>query len=98
MARARAQDEGITIVVRTRTVYTDDVKNVTLSADEELIEAARKRARAERTTLNAEFRRWLARYSGRDDKAAAYQSLMQELGQRVSTGGRKFTRDEMNER
>ena len=40
------------------------VKNITLSADEGLIEAARRRAAAERTTLNAEFRMWLAEYAG----------------------------------
>lgn len=74
------------------------MKNVTLSADERLIEAARKRARAEQTTLNAEFRRWLEQYSAREDKVRAYESLMQELRSRVKTGGRKFTRDEMNER
>ena len=34
------------------------MKNITLSADEGLIEAARRRAAAERTTLNAEFRLW----------------------------------------
>lgn len=74
------------------------MKNITLSADEKLIEAARERARAEHTTLNAEFRRWLESYSMREDKAHAYESLMWELRQRVKTGGRKFSRDEMNER
>ncbi|MGH8503737.1 MAG: hypothetical protein ACREVE_14985 [Gammaproteobacteria bacterium] len=74
------------------------MKNITFSADEKLIEAARERARSEHTTLNVEFRRWLERYSMREDKARAYESLMQELRQRVKTGGRKFTRDEMNER
>jgi hypothetical protein len=34
----------------------------------------------------------------RKDKARAYESLMQELRQRVRTGGRKFAREEMNER
>ncbi|HET8701492.1 MAG TPA: hypothetical protein VFL97_07485 [Nitrococcus sp.] len=74
------------------------MKNITLSADENLIEAARERARTEHTTLNAEFRRWLESYSMREDKARAYESLMQELRQRVKTSGRKFSRDEMNER
>ena len=74
------------------------MKNVTLSADEKLIKAARNRARSEHTTLNAEFRRWLEFYAMRKDKARTYDSLMEELRQRVGTGGRKFTRDEMNER
>lgn len=36
---------------------------ITLSADENLIEAVRKRARAEHTTLNEQFRRWLELYA-----------------------------------
>ncbi|MDZ7728611.1 MAG: hypothetical protein U5Q44_10705 [Dehalococcoidia bacterium] len=36
------------------------MKNITLSADENLIEAARERARRENTTLNEQFRRWLS--------------------------------------
>lgn len=69
-----------------------------MSADEKVIEAARERAQSENTTLNAEFRRWLKRYSAREDRFHAYEAVMQELRGRVKTGGRKFTRDEMNER
>lgn len=73
------------------------MKNITLSADERLIEAARERARAEHTTLNDEFRRWLEEYARRNDRAQRYQALMSRLrGKYVA--GRKFTRDEMNER
>ncbi len=36
------------------------LKNITLSAEKELIENARDRAEAKNTTLNAEFRRWLS--------------------------------------
>jgi hypothetical protein len=35
------------------------MKNITLSADEDLIEQARLVARAQRRTLNAGFREWL---------------------------------------
>ena len=74
------------------------MKNITLSADEGLIEAARARARNEHTTLNAEFRRWLADYARRRQRADAALALIDQLGTYVRTGGRKFTRDEMNER
>lgn len=47
----------------TRLVYTWIVKNITLSADEKVIEAARKKARAANRTLNEEFRRWLDTYA-----------------------------------
>ena len=45
-------------------------RNITLSADENLIEAARRRAAAQHTTLNAQFRLWLADYVGREQQAA----------------------------
>ena len=35
------------------------MKNVTLSAEEAVIERARERARQEKSSLNQEFRRWL---------------------------------------
>ena len=74
------------------------MKNITLSADENLIEAARIRARAERTTLNEQFRLWLADYVGRRQQADAAISTIRALRGRLATGGRWFTREEMNER
>ncbi len=74
------------------------MKNITLSADESLIEAARQRARAEHTTLNEEFRRWLAGYARRQKKADTALAVIDELRGKLRTGGRKFTRQEMNER
>jgi molybdenum-dependent DNA-binding transcriptional regulator ModE len=81
-------------------VYTEDfktMKNITLSADEKLIEAARERARAEHTTLNEEFRRWLKAYARREQQAAEALAVMRELQGKLRVG-RKLTRDEMNER
>jgi hypothetical protein len=74
------------------------MKNITLSADEGLIEAARERARTEHTTLNEQFRLWLADYARREQRAERAMAVVRELRGRVRTGGRKFTRDEMNER
>ena len=70
------------------------MRNVTVSADEELIDRVRLRARRENKTLNAVFREWLQRYAGNSTAAAEYQQLMRRLSHvRVD---RKFTRDEMN--
>lgn len=74
------------------------VKNITLSADENLIEAARARAQAEGTTLNEKFRLWLDGYVGRRQQADAAIATIRALRGRLATGGRKFTRGEMNER
>ncbi|HXR97795.1 MAG TPA: hypothetical protein VN709_08120 [Terriglobales bacterium] len=46
------------------------MKNITPSADERLIEAARAVAQRKRTTLNAAFRAWLRDFSqGGDNRA-----------------------------
>ena len=79
-------------------MYTDSVsiKNITLSAEEDLIEQAREIARSHRSTLNEAFREWLEQYVTRAGDAEAYRSLMHRL--RHINAGRPYTRDEMNER
>lgn len=72
------------------------LKNVTLSADAAMIEEARKKAGSESTTLNAAFRRWLARYVDPSRSESEYRILMSELSHVRS--GRAFSRDELNER
>ena len=74
------------------------MKNITLSADENLIEAARRRAVAEHTTLNEQFRLWMENYVRREQQAAEAMRVIRELQGGIFTGGRKFTRGEMNER
>lgn len=73
------------------------MRNVTLSADETLIENARLRAESENTTLNNLFRIWLSRYAGEPRLTA------EEVRRTVETvghfrAGRRFTREERNER
>lgn len=73
------------------------MKNITLSADEHLIERARQTAQAQHKTLNDAFREWLEQYTAQNGDVEAYDRLMQRLRGHV-TAGRKFTREEMNER
>jgi predicted transcriptional regulator len=72
------------------------MKNITFSADEELIEQARSIARAQRKTLNEVFREWLAQFTSNSGNTQEFDSLMKRL--RHVNAGRKYTRDEMNER
>ena len=74
------------------------MRNITLSAEEGLIEEARRLAASRSTTLNAEFRQWLAGYVGRKRQAEKAMATIRELQAIYGTGGRKFTREEMNER
>ena len=72
------------------------MKNITLRAEKGLIEQARRVARAQRTTLNAAFRKWLKRYVARAGSGAAVVALMRRL-QHVRSSG-PYSRDELIER
>lgn len=81
----------------TKFVYTISMmKNITLSADDAIIQQARRRATAENTTLNELFRAWLERYVTQPSAAQRYDDLMTGLDHINAT--RKFSREEMNER
>jgi hypothetical protein len=72
------------------------MRNVTLSAEEELIERARLVARQRHTTLNEAFREWLHQFTASSGDVKQFDELMSRL--RPLRAGRRFTRDEMNER
>ena len=72
------------------------MKNVTLSADENLIEQARLVAHTQHKTLNAAFREWLEQYAAESGSAREVEALFKRL--RHVRAGRHFSRDEMNER
>lgn len=72
------------------------LRNVTFSAEERLLGAARRKAAREQRSLNEVFREWLRHYVERDDAAERFDRIMNRL--RYVRSGRKFTRAEMNER
>lgn len=74
------------------------LKNITFSADKWLIEAASQRASDEHSTLNEQFRQWLESYAGGEQRAARAAAVIEDIGSRMRTRGRHFTREEMNER
>jgi len=72
------------------------LKNITLSADEELIQKARERAQKENTSLNISFRQWLQQYVNSSATHLDYDNFIQSLSYARSAHG--FSRDEFNER
>jgi hypothetical protein len=72
------------------------MKNITLSADADLIEKARAVAQSENTTLNAAFREWLESYARRKGDVEAFRAVMESLKHIDARG--PYTREEMNER
>lgn len=73
--------------------------NVTFSADKAVLERARARAKQRSTTISKEFRAWLQQYADEEaqERVRAFREIMAKINY-ASSGGRKFTREEMNER
>lgn len=55
------------------------IRNITLSADEQLIARARQQAFNRGTTLNEEFRQWLASFADQESSGDDYHHLMKRL-------------------
>jgi len=74
------------------------MNTITLSIDDELMEAASGRAQAEHSTVDELARQWLIGYAGAQASADAAMGVVEDLRGKLKTGGRKFTRDDMNAR
>lgn len=72
------------------------MKNITLSADEQLIEQARLLAKSRHKTLNRMFREWLEQLTAQSGGTQEFEALMKRL--KYVQPGRRFSREEMNER
>ena len=53
-------------------------------------------AHEEHTTINEKFRQWLASYVNMEQNEKNYHKMMEELN--CVDPGKKFTRDDLNER
>lgn len=71
------------------------MKNITFSADDGLIDLARKKAQQEHRTLNEAFRDWLAAYTGSQNRTTVEE--IRNKWKHLKVGG-PYSRDEMNER
>ena len=76
-------------------MYAVLVRNIIFNGDKSDIELAREQSRGQNTPLSELFRHWLRWIAGRG-RARKYRAMMERL--RYADAGRKFTRDEMNER
>jgi len=72
------------------------MRKITFSADRADVELARESAHRRNTTLDELFREWLREVAAGQERAREYRAMMERL--RHVNAGRKFTRDEMNER
>ncbi len=72
------------------------MKKIAFSADEWQIARARAVARREGRKLGDAFREWLNEYGSKRATPEQIEALFDRL--KYANSGRKFTRDEMNER
>jgi hypothetical protein len=72
------------------------MRTITITLDENLAEAAEREAASRNRTLEDEVVRLVEEYS-RQARAEAAQRLVREMQAYVRTGGRRFTREELNE-
>lgn len=73
------------------------LRNLTLSAPPELIDRARRKAESRKTTLNSEFRLWLAKYS--EDSVPTANDIESLLdGMTYFSAGPRPNREELNSR
>ena len=72
------------------------MERFTLTVDKSLLEDAKKVAEASQTTLDAALLEWLVEYTAGLERVRKYDALMERL--KHVNAGRKFTREEMNER
>ena len=72
------------------------LKNITLSAPQNLLNRARAKALEQNSTLNALFREWLESMSREPSNVEEVRALLATLS--YASAGKKFSRDEMNER
>lgn len=79
------------------------LKNITFSADEHLLNAAHEKAQRQQTNLNAEFQRWLVRYTTQTNESEPkgsiqdFNALIDQLSTQIQFD-RTYTRDELNAR
>ena len=72
------------------------MKKISFTANETDIELARESADRQNTTLDELFREWLRTLAAGPRRAREYRALLKRL--RYVNAGRRFTREEMNER
>jgi hypothetical protein len=72
------------------------LKRITFRAEDSLIDRARRRAKDKRTTLNAEFQRWLVRNVDTSQSVTELEELIKTFG--YAKRGNNVSRDEMNHR
>ena len=76
------------------------MKNITLSVDEKVLDAARRYAAARNTSVNGIVRQYLTSLAAREDRAGKARRRLQKLSDRSTArvGKRTWSRDDLHGR
>lgn len=76
------------------------MKNITLSVDEKVLAAVRRKAAEQNSTVNALVREYLTQLASHEDRAAQARKRLRELSSksRAELGRKRWTRDELHDR
>ena len=76
------------------------MKNITLSVDDEIFSAARRRAAEQNSTVNALVREYLTNLAQQDDRARRARARLKQLSKQSEgrLGRKTWTRDQLHER
>jgi hypothetical protein len=76
------------------------MKNITLSVDDEVLSAARRRAAEQNSTVNALVREYLTNLAQHDDRARRARARLKQLSKQSEgrLGRKTWTRDQLHER
>jgi hypothetical protein len=80
--------------------YTVYVKNITLSVDENVLVAVRRRAAEHNSTVNALVREYLTNLAGHEDRAQRARARLRQLSResRGRLGKKAWSREELHDR
>lgn len=83
-----------------RHTYTVYMKNITLSIDEKVLAAVRRKAAEQNSSVNALVREYLTSLAAHEDRAARARARMRELSESSTgrIGEKTWTRDDLHER
>ena len=76
------------------------MKNITLSVDEHVLAAVRRRAAEQNSTVNALVREYLTNLAGYEDRASRARARLRQLSRQSQgrLGSRKWSREDLHER
>lgn len=98
--KTRAASVGRPVVGPHCSTYTVFMRNITLSVEEEVLQAVRRHAAERNSSVNALVREFLSNLAAQEDRASRARARLRELSQQPQgrLGKKAWTRDGLHDR